>query len=60
MNRVIFKGRLAKDVELRATNSGTEIANSTIAVNRSFKKEGQPDSDFFGIIAFGKTASFFT
>ena len=29
-----------------------------MAVNRSFKKEGQPDADFINCVAFGKSAEF--
>jgi single-strand DNA-binding protein len=34
------------------------MATSTIAVDRRFKRDGQPDADFFTIITFGKTAEF--
>ena len=58
MNKVILKGRLANDVELTTLESGVILAKSRIAVNRRFKKEGQPDTDFFNCSAFGKTAEF--
>ena len=32
------------------------MATFTVAVNRRFKKEGQPDADFIPVVVFGKTA----
>lgn len=58
MNCVNLMGRLTRDTELRYAQNGTCIANFTLAVNRTFKKEGQPDADFINIVAFGKTAEF--
>lgn len=56
MNSVSIAGRLTKDIELRNTQNGSQTASFTLAVNRSFKKEGQPDADFINCVAFGKTA----
>lgn len=56
MNRVILVGRLARDPELRTTNSGMSVCRFTVAVDRRGAKEGQPTADFIGCIAFGKTA----
>ena len=56
MNVVVLNGRLTKDPEVRATASGTTVTNFSIAVDRRFKREGQPDVDFFNCTAFGKTA----
>lgn len=50
-------GRLTKDVELRQAGD-TSVAKYTLAVNRSFKKEGQPDVDFINCVVFGKSAEF--
>lgn len=60
MNKVILIGRLTKDPEIRYTQSAEPmaIARFTIAVNRRFKKEGEPDADFIGCVAFGKQAEF--
>jgi len=50
-------GRLTKDAELKfAQSTGTAVATFTLAVNRRFKKEGQPDADFIPVVVFGKTA----
>ena len=50
-------GRLTKDVELRQAGD-TSVAKYTLAVNRSFKREGQPDVDFINCVVFGKSAEF--
>jgi len=54
MNRVILIGRLARDPELRFTQSGKSVANFSVAVNRPFSKDGE--ADFFNIVVWGKTA----
>ena len=58
MNKVIEIGRLTKDPEITSSTSGTTFARFSIAVDRRFKKEGDPDADFFNCTAFGKTAEF--
>ena len=56
MNRTTLVGRLTKNPELRYTPSGIATVRFTIAVNRQFKTEGQPDADFINCIAWRKTA----
>lgn len=60
INKTIMMGRLTKDPEIRYTSGQTStcVANIDVAVNRRFKREGQPDADFFRCSAFGKTAEF--
>lgn len=54
MNKCIFLGRLSKDIELNfAAGNGMAIARTSLAVSRKFKKG---ETDFFNIVAFGKTA----
>lgn len=56
MNKVIFLGRLTKDVEVRYTQtSNTLVATFTIAVNRRMEKD---KADFFNCVAYGKTGEF--
>lgn len=56
-NLVVLNGRLVRDVEMRFANSGTAIANFTIAVNQSRKNEnGEREADFINCVAFSKTA----
>lgn len=56
INRVVLVGRLTKDVELRYTPSGVAVGKFTLAVNRTFKSEGQPDADFVNCVVWRKPA----
>lgn len=55
MNKIVLLGRLTKDIELRQAGE-TSVANFSLAVNRTFHRDGEPDVDFFNCIAFGKRA----
>lgn len=55
MNKIVLLGRLTKDIELRQAGE-TSVANFSLAVNRTFKRDGEPDCDFFNCVAFGKRA----
>ena len=60
MNKSILIGRLCDDPEVRYTQ-GTQplaIARCRLAVDRRFKKDGEPTADFIPCLAFGKTAEF--
>ena len=56
INNVILVGRLTKDIEIRQTTSGSKTTSFALAVNRTSKKEGQPDADFINCVAWNKTA----
>lgn len=60
MNKTILMGRLTRDPEIRtaAGESGTTIARFTLAVNRRFRRDGEPSADFISCVAFGRTAEF--
>jgi single-strand DNA-binding protein len=59
MNKVILMGRLVREPELRYSNtSNLAVVKFSLAVDRRFKREGQPDADFISCTAFGKTAEF--
>ena len=58
MNKVIMMGRLTREPEISSSASGTTFARYSIAVDRKFKKEGEPDADFFNCTSFGKQAEF--
>ena len=60
MNKVILLGRLTKEPDVKYTQSENmlAIARYTLAVDRRFKKEGQPSADFINCVAFGKSAEF--
>ena len=46
MNKVILMGYLTRDPEVRYTQSDKPlaIARYTLAVNKAYKKEGEPDA----------------
>ena len=60
MNKVIFMGRFTRDPEVRYSQGAnpTAITRFTLAVNRRFKRDGEPEADFFNCTAFGKQAEF--
>ena len=58
MNKVILMGRLTRDPEVRNSQSGTAVARYTLAADRMFKREGEPNTDFINCITFGKNAEF--
>lgn len=57
MNKVFLSGRLTRDVELRQGNGSSVFARAGIAVDRQTKEKA---ADFFNLVAFGKTAEFFS
>lgn len=60
MNKVILMGRLTRDPEVRYSSGekALAVARYTLAVERRFKKEGEPAADFISCVSFGKTAEF--
>lgn len=57
MNVVILTGRLTKDPDLRyLPNGGPAVANFTMAVDREYKKDGQPTADFINCVIWRKAA----
>lgn len=60
MNKVILMGRLTRDPEVRYSQgeSSTAVARFSLAVDRRFKRQGEPDADFINCVTFGKTAEF--
>ena len=54
MNRIIIKGRLTRDPELKTGGSGIEFCKFTVAVDRRRKED---PTDFFDCTAFGKTGA---
>ena len=60
MNKVILMGRLTRDPEIRYSQgaSQTAVGRVSLAVDRRFKREGQPDADFFNGTTFGKQSEF--
>lgn len=57
VNKVILLGNLGKDPEVRYTQSGTAVANFSIATTESYKdKQGQKveNTEWHNIVAWGK------
>lgn len=58
MNICVLMGRLTRDPETRFSTQGSGVGRFSIAVDRRFKREGQPDADFFDCVCFGRQAEF--
>lgn len=58
MNKIIIKGRLTRDPEMRASASGVEFCKFTVAVDRRVSKDKMKEkqADFFDCVAFSGTA----
>ncbi len=56
INRVILIGRMVKDPDLRYTQSGSSVANFSIANTRTYSVSGERKeyTSFFNCIAWGK------
>jgi len=60
MNKVILIGRLTRDPQV-SYSKATEpkaIARYSLAVDRRFKRDGQPEADFINCVAFGRNGEF--
>lgn len=49
-------GRLTRDCDLEYTGNGNAVASFSLAVNRIFKREGEPDAGFINCVVWNKTA----
>ena len=60
MNKVFLMGRLTRDPEVRYSSGEkqTAVASYRVAVDRRFKRDGDPEADFFNCTSFGKQAEF--
>ena len=59
LNTVILMGRMTADPELKKTPSGVSVTAFTVAVNRSYVKQGEErQSDFIECVAWRNTAEF--
>ena len=58
-NRVTMMGRIANDLEIKTTQSGTSVLTFRLAVDRSYKDaDGNRDTDFFNFVAWRSNADF--
>ena len=59
LNKVVLIGRLTADPELRYTPSNTAVVAFTVAVDRSYQKQGEErKADFINCVAWRNTAEF--
>ena len=60
LNHITIMGRLTRDPELRMTQSQTQVATFTLAVDRDFggRGEGERQTDFIDCVAWRQTAEF--
>jgi single-strand DNA-binding protein len=60
MNKVIMIGRLTRDPEVRYSQGEKPmaIASYNLAVDRMYKRDGEPSADFINCKAFGKQGEF--
>ena len=64
MNRVYLKGNLARDPELRTTQTGKNVASFSLAVDRPYSRKNdtqasnQPTVDFLNCVAWSYHADF--
>lgn len=60
MNKTVLMGRLTADPQVRYSqgDNATAVARYTLAVNRKFKKDGEPTADFIPCVVFGRSAEF--
>ncbi len=58
INHVVLVGRLTRDAELRYTNSGSAVANISLAINSRRRRDDQwvDEAHFFDAVVWGKTA----
>lgn len=59
MNNVSLIGRLTADPELKTTQSGISTTRFSIAVDRTYTKQGEEkQADFINVVAWRQTAEF--
>lgn len=59
INRAILVGRLTADPELKYTPSNVAVTSFSVAVERSYQKQGEErQTDFINIVAWRTTAEF--
>ena len=59
VNKAIIVGNLGRDPEMRATQSGTQVANFTVATSRAYNDSNgqrQVETEWHRVVAFGRLA----
>ena len=59
LNKVILMGRITQDLEVKQTPSGVSVLSFTVAVQRSYAKQGEEkQTDFISCVAWRQQAEF--
>ena len=58
INKVIIKGNISNEVELKQTQGGTSVCSFNVAVNRYAKDPREAKTDFFTVVAWQAKAEF--
>ena len=59
INKVIIKGNISNEIELKQTQSGTSVCSFNVAVNRYSKDPTEAKKvDFFTVVAWGQKGEF--
>lgn len=59
LNRVILMGRITQDLEVKQTQNGVSVLSFTVAVDRSFVRQGEErQADFINCVAWRQQAEF--
>ena len=59
LNKIIIMGRLARDPDLKRTQSGKAVTSFSLAVDRDFKgQNGEKETDWIDVVAWNGTAEY--
>lgn len=58
LNKVILMGNITADPEVKMTTQGTSVCSFSLAVNRRFAKQGEPNVDYINVCAWRASAEF--
>ena len=59
LNKVILMGRITQDLEVKQTQSGVAVLSFTVAVQRSYARQGEErQTDFINCVAWRQQAEF--
>ncbi len=58
MNLTILSGYLGQDPTIRYGKNNKTVASFSLGVKRSFKRDNEPDTDWFDCVAFQQKAEF--
>ena len=58
LNKAILMGRLTRDPELRYTQNNTPVVTFSLAIDRSYSRGQERQTDFIDIVAWRRTAEF--